>query len=82
MGSMETNNVVKDVQQMAERLMIDLFKKKIQEKELRSDLLKGTWTEASQILQSHFGKVSRVMTSHQDSLQTLYQTAIKELKQV
>lgn len=71
-----------DVGEITDRLMIDLFKRKIQEKDLHSDRLKGTWTEARDILRDHFGKISRVMTTNQDNLHTLYQIAIKELGQV
>ena len=73
---------VLDVGEITDRLMIDLFKRKIQEKDLHTERLKGTWPEARDILRDHFGKISRVMTTNQDSLQTLYQTAIKELGQV
>ncbi len=71
-----------NVREMTDRVMIDVFKKKIQEAELDAKRLKGTWTEASDILESHFGKVSRIMTSNQKELQTLYRIALKELKQV
>ena len=71
-----------NVREMTDRVMIDVFKKKIQEAELDAKRLKGTWTEASDILESHFGKVSRIMTSNQKELQTLYRIALKELKRV
>jgi uncharacterized membrane-anchored protein YhcB (DUF1043 family) len=73
---------VMDVGEITDRLMIDLFKQKIQERELDPEKLKGTWTEARDILRDHFGRISRVMTTNQDSLQTLYQIAIKELEHV
>ena len=47
-----------DMREMKDRVMIDVFKKKIQETELDPKRLKGTWAEASEILQSHFGKLS------------------------
>ena len=71
-----------NVREMTDRVMIDVFKKKIQEAELDAKRLRGTWTEASDILESHFGKVSRIMTSNQKELQTLYRIALKELKRV
>ena len=80
MEKMQTDNRAMDVYENANRLMIDLFKQKIQERGLDPGRLKGTWVEASDILQSHFGKLSRIMTNNQKSLQSLYQTAIKELE--
>ena len=68
-----------DIREMKDRVMIDVFKKKIQEAELVPKRLKGTWAEASEILQSHFGKLSRIMTLNQYKLQRLYRTAIEEL---
>ncbi len=73
---------VLDVGEITNRLMIDLFKQKIQERGLDPEGLKGTWAEARDILRDHFGRISRVMATNQDSLQTLYQIAIKELEQV
>jgi hypothetical protein len=73
---------VRDVGKITDRLMVDLFKRKIQEKDLHTERLKGTWAEARDILRDHFGKISRVMATNQDSLQTLYQIALKELEQV
>ena len=71
----------KDVGQMVDRVMIDLFKKNIRETGLDPKGLEGNWAEARDILQRHFGKVSRIMSSNQNKLQRLYQTALKELKQ-
>jgi hypothetical protein len=68
-----------DIREMVDRVMIDVFKKQIQETELDPKRLKGTRAEAREILQSHFGKVSRVMTLNEFKLQRLYKTAIKEL---
>ena len=73
---------VMDVGEITDRLMIDLFKQKIQETGADRERLKGTWAEARDILRDHFGKISRVMSNNQDSLQNLYQIAIKELEQV
>jgi hypothetical protein len=70
-----------NVREMTDRVMIDVFKKTIQEVGLDAKRLKGTWTEASDILENHFGKVSRIMTSNQKKLQTLYRIALEELKQ-
>jgi hypothetical protein len=68
-----------DIREMKDRVMIDVFKKKIQETELDPKRLKGTWAKASEILQSHFGKLSRIMTLNQYKLQRLYKTALEEL---
>ncbi|UCG12220.1 MAG: hypothetical protein JSU72_17230 [Deltaproteobacteria bacterium] len=79
---MKQTDITVNVREMTDRVMIDLFKRRIQEGEHDAKRLKGTWTEASDILESHFGKVSRIMTSNQKKLQTLYGIALKELKQV
>jgi len=68
-----------DVREIADRVMIDIFKKKIREAETDPKRLQGTWIEAREILQNHFGKVSRIMTHKQYKLQRLYKTAIEEL---
>jgi hypothetical protein len=70
----------RNVEEMTDRVMIDLFKRRIQDAGLNPQGLLGTWIEASNILESHFGKISRVMTSNRKKLQRLYQTAIKELQ--
>jgi len=68
-----------DVRELTDRVMIDIFKKKIREAETDPKRLLGTWMEARKILQDHFGKVSRIMNLNQYKLQRLYKTAIKEL---
>lgn len=68
-----------DVREIADRVMIDIFKKKIRVAETDPKRLQGTWIEAREILQNHFGKVSRIMTRNQYKLQGLYKTAIEEL---
>ena len=76
MRSSERNT---DVREIANRVMIDIFKKEIREAETDPERLQGTWMEAREILQNHFGKVSRVMNLNQYKLQRLYKTAVKEL---
>jgi uncharacterized protein YcgL (UPF0745 family) len=78
---MEKSDSIIDVGEWKDRMMIDLFKTKI--KEAKTDLgqLRGTWSEASQILKDHFGKITRTMMSNENKLRILYQTAIEELKQ-
>ncbi len=73
---------VRDVGEMTNRLIIDLFKMKIHETELDPERLKGSWDEACEILQSHFGKISRVMVQNEYKLHSLYRAAIQEIKQV
>lgn len=80
MRRMQTNDNVVDVKEMADRMMIDLFKQKIQETNLNSRRLEGNWAEASDILRNHFGKISRIMRRKQYKLHNLYQIAIKELE--
>ena len=76
MRSSERNT---DVRELTDGVMIDIFKKKIREAETDPKRLLGTWIEAREILQNHFGKVSRIMNLNQYKLQRLYKTAIKEL---
>lgn len=80
MNRQEASSDLRDVQEMTDRVMIDLFKQRIQEMDLYPKNLKGTWSEASNILARHFGKISRIMSSNKESLHDLYKTAIKELK--
>ena len=77
---MQMNSSVRDVNEMKDRLMIDVFKKKIQEKELDPSLLKGSWTEARNLLIAHFGKLSAIMEANQYKLLALYQLSIMELQ--
>jgi hypothetical protein len=67
-----------DIRELTDRVMIDIFKKQIQEARTDPKRLQGTWNEAREILQNHFGKVSRIKTLNQHKLQRLYKTAIKE----
>ena len=78
---MEKNNGIADVGEMKDRMMIDLFKKKLLEARIDPTQLHGSWEEASRILKDHFGKISRTMVSNENKLRKLYQTAIEELKQ-
>ena len=77
---MEKTNGITDVGEMKDRMMIDLFKKKIQEAKTDLAPLRGTWNEASEILKAHFGKITRTMVSNENKLRNLYQAAIDELK--
>jgi uncharacterized protein YcgL (UPF0745 family) len=77
---MEKMDGVTDVGEMKDRMMIDLFKKKIQEGKADLSQLRGNWSEASEILKAHFGKITRTMVSNENKLRNLYQNAIDELK--
>jgi hypothetical protein len=77
---MEKNSLIRDVDEMKDKLMIDVFKKKIQEKKLDPSRLKGSWTEASSLLVAHFGKLSSIMEVNQYKLLALYQLSIMELQ--
>ena len=77
---MEKNNGIADVGEMKDRMMIDLFKKKLRETTTDLTQLSGTWDEASGILKEHFGKISRTMISNENKLRNLYQTALEELR--
>ena len=72
---------LRDVRQMSDRVMVDLFKQKIHEMNRAPRDLKGTWSEAGDFLTTHFGKISRIMDQNKKTLLKLYQTAIKELEQ-
>jgi hypothetical protein len=72
---------VRDVRQMSDRVMIDLFKRKIHDLNLSHRHLKGTWHEAGDLLTTHFGKISRIMDQNKKNLLKLYRTAIKEVEQ-
>ena len=77
---MEKTDGITDVAEMKDRMMIDLFKKKLQEANADLTQLRGSWSEASEILKAHFGKITRTMVSNENKLRNLYQTAIEELK--
>jgi len=78
---METSDRLIDVYEMKDRMMIDLFKTRLQESHVDVGQLRGTWSEAREILKAHFGKITRTMVSNENKLRTLYQTALRELKQ-
>jgi hypothetical protein len=77
---MEKSAGITDVGEMKDRMMIDLFKLKIQEAKTDLSQLRGSWNEASDILKAHFGKITRTMVSNENKLRNLYQAAIDELK--
>ena len=77
---MEKNDGITDVGEMKDRMMIDLFKKKLEETGTDLAQLRGSWDEASEILKAHFGKITRTMVSNENKLRNLYQAAIEELK--
>ena len=80
MRKSDAENRFTDVQQMADRIMIDLFKQKINDLNRSPGHLQGTWSEASDLLTAHFGKISRIMKQNRSKLHDLYKTAIKELE--
>jgi len=77
---MQRNSPPRDVDEMKDRLMIDVFKKTIQERKHDPNLLKGSWNEASDLLVAHFGKLSGIMLANQYKLLALYQLSIMELQ--
>ena len=66
---------------MSDRVMIDLFKRKINDMHLSPRQLKGTWHEAGDLLTTHFGKISRIMDQNKKNLLKLYKAAIEEVEQ-
>ena len=81
MRKAEEQYPLRDVQQMTDRVMIDLFKKQINDMKRSPNHLEGTWSEVDGLLQNHFGKISRIMNQNRNALLQLYKTAIKELEQ-
>jgi hypothetical protein len=63
-----------------DRQMIELFTKKIQEKNLNPNVLKGSWEEARELLTAHFGQLSSLMEINKYKLLALYQLSIMELQ--
>ena len=78
---METSDRLVDVYEMKDRMMIDLFKTKLQQSQADFLQLRGTWSEAREILKAHFGKITRTMVSNENKLRSLYQVALRELKE-
>ncbi len=72
---------LRDVRQMSDRVMIDLFKRKRNDMNRSPGHLQGTWHEAGDFLITHFGKISRIMDQNKKTLLKLYKAAIKELEQ-
>jgi hypothetical protein len=77
---MQRNGLMRDVDEMKDRLMIDVFKKNIRQRKLDPYLLEGSWIEASDLLVGHFGKLSGIMVANQYKLRALYQISIMELQ--
>ncbi len=77
---MEKSDWITDVGEMKDRMMIDLFKKRLKEADADLTQLRGNWSEASEILKAHFGKITRTMVNNENKLRSLYQAAIDELK--
>jgi len=78
---METSDRLVDVYEMKDRMMIDLFKTKLQQSQADLSQLRGTWSEARELLKAHFGKITRTMVSNENKLRSLYQVALRELKE-
>ena len=80
MGKSGAEDSFTDVQQMTDRVMIDLFKLKIKDLQRPLSHLQGTRSEAGDLLTAHFGKLSRIMNQNRSRLQDLYKAAIRELE--
>lgn len=78
---METAGTFRDVEALTKRVMIDLYKKRIRETRLNPARLRGTWAEASAILEEHFGRFSRVIDQNANTLLALYQIALEEIRE-
>ena len=77
---MEEDRAITNTGEMKDRQMIELFTKKIQEKNLNPNLLKGSWDEARELLTAHFGQLSNIMEINKYKLLALYQLSIMELQ--
>lgn len=77
---MERSGPILDVDEMKDRLMIDIYKKGILERKLDPNLLKGSWLEARGLLVAHFGKLSGIMEANKYKLLALYQISVAELQ--
>lgn len=78
---MEGSDRLVDVYEMKDRMMIDLFKTRVEQSHSDPTQLRGTWSEAKEILKAHFGKITRTMVSNENKLRSLYQAALRELKE-
>ena len=70
----------RDVEREMERFMVNLYKRRIQKDGLDPKNLKGSWSEASAILEAHFGKVTRMADKNKDKLVYLFRAAVHEVK--
>jgi hypothetical protein len=77
----DANHLFTDVQQITDRLMIDLFKQKRNDLNRSPSHLKGSWSEAGDLLITHFGNVSRIVNQNRSGLHDLYKAAVWELEQ-
>jgi hypothetical protein len=77
---MEKPGALRDVDRIMDRLMIDLYKGQIRRTRLDPRALEGSWDEACTILEVHFGKLGHVVQSNEGRLLSLYQAAIRELR--
>ena len=77
---MRSGGPLQDLEGLTDRVMIEVYKKRIREERLDPGRLKGTWAEASRILEEHFGRLSRVMDRNASKLLKLYRLALKEVR--
>ena len=77
---MEKDALNRNVKEMKDRFMIDLYKKKIKEIRLDPKELKKAWSEASYFLEAHFGKLSRIMDRNEFKFPSLYLKALNEVR--
>ena len=67
----KSDATITDVGEWKDRMMIDLFKARMKQTHTDPDQLHGTWSEASEILKDHFGKITRTMVSNENKLRIL-----------
>jgi hypothetical protein len=76
---MQATDTIRDTRELANRFVVNLYKKKIRDGKLDPRCLKGTWSEASTLLETRFDKVSRI--ENDSKLVNLYLMAIGELNE-
>jgi len=77
---MKQDGSISNDYEMKDRMMIEVFRNKIQEKRLDPNLLRGSWDEASELLVAHFGQLSSRMEINKYKPLALYQFSIMKLQ--
>ena len=76
---MEENDLIRYLDGMKERLVIDFFTGRILEEKIDFEQLEGSWAEARSLLRADSGKSCQALEDHQSVLLRLFRTSIEEL---